>query len=169
MGGQVSERKKWINCFEGVTALLFVVSLSSYNQFMFEDENTNCMVDASETFEKMVNHDAFKKSDVILFFNKLDLFEKKIKHIPITECSAFEDFDEYKTADGRSFSNEFDCDECCLYIKSKFNALNRRQKRVYSHFTCAMKRENIESVFNDVQNIILMNSTNRLLSTGPLY
>eukprot|EP01083_Nonionella_stella_P230291 814219_1 len=31
VGGQVSERKKWINCFDNVTALLFVVSLSCFN------------------------------------------------------------------------------------------------------------------------------------------
>ena len=28
VGGQRSERKKWIHCFEGVTAIIFVVALS---------------------------------------------------------------------------------------------------------------------------------------------
>jgi hypothetical protein len=28
VGGQRSERRKWLNCFEGVTALLYFVSLS---------------------------------------------------------------------------------------------------------------------------------------------
>ena len=30
MGGQRSERKKWIHCFEGVTAIIFCVALSAY-------------------------------------------------------------------------------------------------------------------------------------------
>lgn len=28
VGGQRSERKKWIHCFEGVTAIIFCVALS---------------------------------------------------------------------------------------------------------------------------------------------
>ena len=39
VGGQRSERKKWIHCFENVTALIFLVSLSEYDQMLYEDEN----------------------------------------------------------------------------------------------------------------------------------
>ena len=39
VGGQRSERKKWIHCFENVTALVFLVSLSEYDQMLYEDEN----------------------------------------------------------------------------------------------------------------------------------
>eukprot|EP01083_Nonionella_stella_P214564 773033_1 len=51
VGGQVSERRKWISCFDNVTALLFVCSLACYNQTMFEDRNKNCMQDSMEIFE----------------------------------------------------------------------------------------------------------------------
>jgi len=40
VGGQRSERRKWVRCFEGVTAILFVVGLSCYDQYLFEDEVT---------------------------------------------------------------------------------------------------------------------------------
>jgi hypothetical protein len=32
VGGQRSERRKWIHCFDSVTAVLFVVAISEYNQ-----------------------------------------------------------------------------------------------------------------------------------------
>lgn len=38
VGGQRSERRKWIHCFENVTALIFIVSLSEYDQVLYEDE-----------------------------------------------------------------------------------------------------------------------------------
>ena len=40
IGGQRSERKKWIHCFESVQCLLFMVSLSGYDQCLVEDQNT---------------------------------------------------------------------------------------------------------------------------------
>lgn len=38
VGGQRSERKKWIHCFEGVTAIIFCVALSDYDLVLAEDE-----------------------------------------------------------------------------------------------------------------------------------
>ena len=39
VGGQRSERKKWIHCFENVTCLLFLVAISGYDQCLVEDKD----------------------------------------------------------------------------------------------------------------------------------
>jgi GTPase SAR1 family protein len=44
VGGQRNERRKWIHCFEGVTAVIFVAAISEYDQVLFEDNVTNRMV-----------------------------------------------------------------------------------------------------------------------------
>ena len=44
VGGQRSERKKWIHCFEGVTAIIFCVALSGYDLVLAEDEEMNRLV-----------------------------------------------------------------------------------------------------------------------------
>jgi len=44
VGGQRNERKKWIHCFQGVTAVIFCVGLSEYDQKLFEDNTQNRMV-----------------------------------------------------------------------------------------------------------------------------
>ena len=38
VGGQRSERKKWIHCFEGVTAIIFIVAMSEYDLMLAEDQ-----------------------------------------------------------------------------------------------------------------------------------
>ncbi len=38
VGGQRSERKKWIHCFEDVTAIVFCVALSAYDLLLAEDD-----------------------------------------------------------------------------------------------------------------------------------
>lgn len=46
VGRQRSERKKWIHCFKNVTALVFLLSLSEYDQMLYEDESVNRMQEA---------------------------------------------------------------------------------------------------------------------------
>lgn len=40
VGGQRSERKKWIHCFEDVNAIIFISAISEYDQVLYEDETT---------------------------------------------------------------------------------------------------------------------------------
>lgn len=42
VGGQRSERRKWIQCFDDVRAVLFVCALSGYDMTLFEDGKTVC-------------------------------------------------------------------------------------------------------------------------------
>ena len=43
VGGQRSERKKWVHCFEGVHCLMFVAALSGYDQCLVEDKTAVCV------------------------------------------------------------------------------------------------------------------------------
>lgn len=39
VGGQRSERRKWIHCFENVTSIMFLAALSEYDQFLVESDS----------------------------------------------------------------------------------------------------------------------------------
>ena len=45
VGGQRSERRKWIHCFENVTSIMFLVALSEYDQVLVESDNEVCIHD----------------------------------------------------------------------------------------------------------------------------
>lgn len=47
VGGQRSERKKWIHCFEGVTCIIFCAALSAYDMVLVEDEEVVSKWDAA--------------------------------------------------------------------------------------------------------------------------
>lgn len=86
VGGQRSERKKWIHCFEGVTAIIFCVALSGYDLVLAEDEEMNRMIESMKLFDSICNSKWFVETSIILFLNKKDLFEEKIKRSPLTIC-----------------------------------------------------------------------------------
>ena len=86
MGGQRSERNKWIHCFDSVTAVLFVASLSCYDQALFELDYVNAMQEALNLFDEICNSRWFKRTSLILFLNKSDLFRLKIGKKDLRRC-----------------------------------------------------------------------------------
>eukprot|EP00953_Heterococcus_sp_UTEX-ZZ885_P021544 12013-Heterococcus_DN1.PRE.1 len=92
VGGQRNERKKWIHCFDNVTAVIFVAALSEYDQVLFEDPSMNRISEALVLFGEMCNNKYFSDSSMILFLNKKDLFAEKVKHVSIASVEAFSDY-----------------------------------------------------------------------------
>lgn len=96
VGGQRGQRKKWISCFSGVTSLLFVASLSEYDQMLFEDKDQNRMRESITLFASIVSLPWFEDTAVILFFNKKDIFASRIEAVPLKDT--FPEFEEFEAA-----------------------------------------------------------------------
>ena len=92
-GGQNSERRKWIHCFDSVDAVIFVAALSEYNQNLAESKTTNRMVEALGDFRYICNnYKAFENTAVMLFLNKMDIFEEKLQYSDISAQKPFHDY-----------------------------------------------------------------------------
>ncbi|XP_039290338.1 guanine nucleotide-binding protein G(q) subunit alpha isoform X7 [Nilaparvata lugens] len=147
VGGQRSERRKWIHCFENVTSIIFLVALSEYDQILFESENENRMEESKALFKTIITYPWFQHSSVILFLNKKDLLEEKIMYSHLVDY-----FPEY---DGP----QRDAITAREFILRMFVDLNPdSEKIIYSHFTCATDTENIKLVFCAVKDTIMQNA-----------
>ena len=78
VGGQRDQRRKWIQCFNDVTATIFVVACSSYNLTLREDETQNRLRESLELFFSIWNNRWLRNISSILFLNKQDLLKEKI-------------------------------------------------------------------------------------------
>lgn len=56
VGGQRDERRKWIQCFNDVTAIIFVTACSSYNMVLREDPTQNRLRESLELFKSIWNN-----------------------------------------------------------------------------------------------------------------
>ncbi|XP_036691804.1 guanine nucleotide-binding protein subunit alpha-13 isoform X1 [Balaenoptera musculus] len=153
VGGQRSERKRWFECFDSVTSILFLVSSSEFDQVLMEDRLTNRLTESLNIFETIVNNRVFSNVSIILFLNKTDLLEEKVQIVSI-----------------KDYFLEFEGDPHCLRDVQKFLVecfRNRRrdqqQKPLYHHFTTAINTENIRLVFRDVKDTILHDNLKQLM------
>ncbi|ELU43358.1 heterotrimeric G protein alpha subunit 4 [Rhizoctonia solani AG-1 IA] len=69
VGGQRSERRKWIHCFQDVTTILFLVSLNGYDQCLFEDSNAVGIflpekLDAMAIWDSICDSEYFRSTNI---------------------------------------------------------------------------------------------------------
>lgn len=164
VGGQRSERRKWIHCFEAVTSIIFCVALSEYDQNLLEDSSQNRMAESLVLFESVVNSRAcmltgwFQRTSIILFLNKIDVFTAKIPRVPLSNF-----FPDYTGGE--------DVNKAAKYILWRFTRANRAKLSVYPHLTQATDTSNIRLVFAAVKECVCANRTlvqNSLRDTGLL-
>jgi len=151
VGGQRNERKKWIDQFSIVDAVLFVSSLSCYDQNLYEEDDVNAMGESIRLFGLVLNMRYFRQTSMILFLNKADLFEEKIKHKSIRLCFG----DEYQGEDG-------DAKAALEFITTYFLKMNEiPDRQIYTHVTTATNSENVKKVFHDVQHAVVVKALGR--------
>eukprot|EP00008_Paramoeba_atlantica_P010104 CAMPEP_0201487336 /NCGR_PEP_ID=MMETSP0151_2-20130828/12366_1 /ASSEMBLY_ACC=CAM_ASM_000257 /TAXON_ID=200890 /ORGANISM="Paramoeba atlantica, Strain 621/1 / CCAP 1560/9" /LENGTH=304 /DNA_ID=CAMNT_0047872339 /DNA_START=333 /DNA_END=1247 /DNA_ORIENTATION=+ len=142
VGGQRSERRKWIHCFQNVTAIIFFVALSEYDQSLYEDHTANRMQESIMLFAETCNCQWFREVTLILFLNKCDLFREKIKKTDLKVC-----FPDYEG--GRNYDAAVD------FITKKFVALHQHpDKKIYVHVTCATDTQMTSKVFDAVRETL---------------
>nr|XP_002735663.2 PREDICTED: guanine nucleotide-binding protein subunit alpha-12-like [Saccoglossus kowalevskii] len=152
VGGQRSQRQKWFMCFEGVTSILFLVSSSEFDQVLMEDRVTNRLVESCNIFETIVNNKSFCEVSIILFLNKTDLLESKVKHVSILDYFPAFQGDPHGLTDVQNF------------ILNMFDSRRReRTKPLFHHFTTAIDTENIKFVFQAVKDTILQDNLKSLM------
>jgi len=106
----------------------------------------NRMHESLRLFEEICNLRWFTRTNMILFLNKRDLFEKKLPHVHLSVC-----FQDYK--------GDNDFAGASAFIREKFEARNKNQrKQIYSHITNATDTGNVLVVFNTCQDIIIRKS-----------
>jgi hypothetical protein len=160
VGGQRNERKKWIHCFDGVTAIIFVGAISEYDQVLYEDKTQNRLVEAIELFDEICNSKWFVETSIILFLNKRDLFEEKftVAKIPMN-ITGLPAFDSAPLIDWATTTPADAVATAHAWIIAQFMKQNKNPKKeVYSHITCATDTKNVETVFNACKDIILKNN-----------
>lgn len=143
VGGQRSERRKWLHCFNDVTAVLFCASMSEYDQMLYEDNTIRRTEETLKLWTEICQSKWFVDVTFILFLNKYDLFVEKIKTVDM-KC-AYPDYD-----GGCNEKN------AAKFVKNKFAHLKSAGDPPYVHFTTATDRNSVKVAFDDAIKSIML-------------
>jgi GTPase SAR1 family protein len=110
VGGQRSERRKWMHCFDNVSGILFFSNLNGYFQVCYEDGKTNRLKESMQLFETVAKNPLFTNIPIFLVLNKMDLFGENLKRYPLKET-----FEEFEGGDN--------VEEALSFLSNKFKSI----------------------------------------------
>jgi GTPase SAR1 family protein len=149
VGGQKSERARWQRCFQNVTFLMFVVSLSDFDQSMFENEGISRTQDSVDLFASIANSPIFESKQIFLVLNKVDIFKKKLQASP----------DKFKTAYPGFTGNVSNPEEAIAWVKESFVSKLSQERSadawVEALTCCAMDEQSIKQLFQRIGKKVL--------------
>jgi len=140
VGGQRSERRKWIHLFDDVTSIIYLVAIDEYDMKLEEDNETNRLEESLRLFSEMSSSVHLRKASWILFLNKNDIFQDKIEKYPLSHY--------FKDCKAKNYEQSFE------YIKTKFVS-KFQGSHLYVYATCALDSINCKRVFSVIKNTIL--------------
>ncbi|SPR00976.1 unnamed protein product (mitochondrion) [Plasmodiophora brassicae] len=157
VGGQRSERRKWVGLFSQATCIAFVVGISEYDQTCAEDGETLRSVESFNVFKSVCREEQLKKAGIVVFFNKLDLLRQKLATVPFGPPYVT-DFNGSGSAEsvGRYFRDKYQAEATLA-----FREIGEPSRLVRFFLTTAVDRENVNKVFESVIEIVIRISLNK--------
>jgi len=170
VGGQRELRDNWLPLFDDVTSIIFITSLSEFDQTLAEDSEVNRTAESLFLFKSVLKNDVLKKIPIILFLNKKDLLEEKLNSKEKRDQfkAYFPDFDETNEQLRAEAERTGERLEALflrqLYLQQRDNAnaergippvIESKARDVFAHITQATDKRNIEKIWADIKEIIL--------------
>lgn len=148
VGGSRTQRAAWVPYFDDMTAIIFIVPLSAFNQVLDEDTSVNRLFDSFQLWRTICNSKILAGITFIIIFNKRDLLAKKLE--------AGVQFKDFVT----SYKDKLnDSQSVSKYLRQKFAGIHKElsptHRPLFSHVTCAIDSQSTSIVLVRIREILL--------------
>lgn len=140
VAGQKDKRQRWVPYFSSkLSALIYIVSVASYDRVLDEDKSVNRYIDSLVLFESIMQHPLLSGISTIVLLNKIDLFYIKCKTV------SFKDFI-------HQYSSTNSPEDIIKFIAQDFVKKNREKERqLVVHVTTATDIKLMKGVIRKIQ------------------
>ncbi|KAL4252666.1 P-loop containing nucleoside triphosphate hydrolase [Pleurotus pulmonarius] len=159
VGGGRSQRAAWAQYFEDVTAVLYVASLSAFDETLAEDVTVNRLTDSLLLWQTLCSNKLLSAVDFVLLLNKMDLLESKLlgNHEKGRAGIRFvKHVNSFK-------SRPNDLVTVAKYMQEMFLSLHRQHspssRKVYSHLACAIDAPRTSPILEAIQTTLIVRTS----------
>lgn len=148
VGGSRSQRPTWAPFFDDVDAIIFLAPISGFDQVLSEDRTVNRLEDSVLLWKAVCSNKLLANVDLVLFLNKCDILEKKLKSgIQVSRYI-------------RSYGDrENDLDSVSKYLRSKFSAIHREYspnpRKFYAFCTSVTDTASTAGIIASVRDMVI--------------
>jgi hypothetical protein len=148
VGGSRGQRHTWAPFFEDANAIIFLAPISAFDQYLEEDYKVNRIDDSLQTFTSVCSNPLLKNVHLVLFLNKVDLLQQKLK--------AGIRVKKYITSFGNR-TNDFH--EVSEYFRAHFLQVYRKhsphhRRSLYTHLTSVVDTKATRDIILNVRDSI---------------
>ncbi|KIK04848.1 hypothetical protein K443DRAFT_400733 [Laccaria amethystina LaAM-08-1] len=148
VGGSRSQRPTWAPFFDDVDAIIFLAPISGFDQVLSEDRTVNRLEDSVLLWKAVCSNKLLANVDLVLFLNKCDILEKKLKSgIQVSKYI-------------RSYGDrENNLDSVSKYLRSKFSAIHREYspnpRKFYAFCTSVTDTATTAGIIASVRDMVI--------------
>ncbi|KAH6909393.1 guanine nucleotide binding protein, alpha subunit [Coprinopsis sp. MPI-PUGE-AT-0042] len=148
VGGSRSQRPTWIPFFDDVDAIIFLAPISAFDQVLTEDKTVNRLEDSVLLWKSVCSNKLLANVDLVLFLNKCDILEKKLK-------------DGVRLAKYvRSYGDRDNTmDTVSKYLRGKFSAIHREYspnpRKFYAFCTSVTDTATTAGIIASVRDMVI--------------
>jgi len=169
IGGQRSERRKWISCFEDSDAVIYLSAINEFDMSLIEEPNVNRLEESLNLFRNITKGKWFENIPWIVFLNKSDLFREKIQRAPLNDY--FKDYnafisDNKKLDQYKLNTNSSDFDLGVGFFKDLFYTHYSGKAEVFVFETNSLDTQTSVKVWKSLKEICFKNAMDSALGTG---
>ncbi|GJE86340.1 G-alpha-domain-containing protein [Phanerochaete sordida] len=163
VGGSRTQRAHWLPFFDDVKFVLFVAPIHCFDEHLAEDHRVNRLADSIQLWTALVKSALLKRTDFILFLNKVDLLRQKLaagsdpaRHVP--QYTGGLDPDKFTSYVKRSFSQIY-----------KQSPLSRPENRtLYIRTTAAVDPQHTQATLVSIEDAIQSRNVEKSLGLSSL-
>lgn len=150
VGGQVQERRKWAAQQQGVNGILFFTATDEFDVPSDEAEGKTRMEVSLQVWDETIHNEVVAgQVAIILFLNKCDLLEARMKKSPKAMKKTF-----------KKYAGGGDVTKALEFMSQMFLGKVRegtalKPSQIYVHQTCALDTQQMQVVFQSVRDFVV--------------
>jgi len=155
VGGSRASRNTWASYFDHINSIIFLAPVSCFDQRLAEDPKVNRLEDSLLIWKHVCTSRLLENIQLILFLNKIDLLEDKLK--------SGVRFDKYVVNYG---DHPNDVPSVTSFLKQQFKTIfrgpkSKNQRVFYCYLTSASDTKEMAATLATVYDGVIRNALDR--------